>query len=528
MKTRTSAIVAGLGFFLISQVGAAQELLKPKLLHTVTLAEGELSVNVWDHGIETRDGLLRCWTYVSKGMEARGQREIVFTLRRLPDLELGGFPEELFSLFGTIYDLATQGRTVDVGGFTVFRPGTTLLQRKGDWGLMYLPAETFDGIDLPPNALKAVLIRDHETEIIQQGFYYRVATSMAGAYRYYPCPPWSDPDRPAMATEERFGKSVLSKVPFRTMDGITAKIDLEASLPEELMPGITEGIGGPGSEIVLTIDPKSAPDLAAALDEIPAGGAHAWLTDPDPDASSRLCWDADTGMAIVLFPPSGPGSWMTGGFLLLGRAGKGLKEKVSVFEDGFAAILSPKSWKKLKKALASAEPVEIRDRGLALSLRVEFPEGQQGAKGKAAVMTNIVLFNTDEEFAKSGFRIDAMTGYLEGIWNAVSTILGGYPELGADGLLVCVAIRPKSKVKIWVEADEAEFDPAVLSKIGAELEKLKPPKVRRGTIAFSVAGPQWSGPEGGAPGFPKAWTEVVKNATKPMTIEEIIALLWKD
>jgi hypothetical protein len=194
-----------------------------------------------------------------------------------------------------------------------------------------------------------------------------------------------------------------------------------------------------------------------------------------------------------------------------------------MMSKAFAALAS------LGLLFVSTAPAPIRAEGLGTSSRIEFPEGQKESKGKAEVMTNIVLFNTDEEFAKSGFRIDAMTGYLEGIWNAVSTVLGGYPELGAEGLLVCVAIRPKSKVKVWVEADEAEFDPAVLSKIAAEVEKLKPPKVRRGTIAFSVAGPRWTVAAGaGGPGFPNAWTEVVKNAAKPMTIDEIIAVLWKD
>jgi len=342
----------------------------PKLLHTADLAGGGLSVAVWDHEIETRDGMLRCWTYVSRGMEKHGQREVVFTLRRTPDLELFGYPEEVFDLFVMIHGAAAEGRNVNDYGYTVFLPGITLLRRTGDWGLMYLPAEPIEGIDLPPNALQAVLVRDYETKLIQHAFHYRVSTSMAGAYRYYPYPPWSDPDRPAMMTEERFGKSILSKVACRPASGITAKVEFEASLPEELLPGITEGAAGPGSELVLTIDPYSASDLAAALGEIPKKGVQAWLTDPDPDVNSRLYWNADSGSAIVLFPPSGPGSWMTGGFILLGRFGKGLEEKVSVFEDGFAVFLSSGSWNKLKKALDSAEPVVIPGQGERLSLRI--------------------------------------------------------------------------------------------------------------------------------------------------------------
>jgi hypothetical protein len=522
MKSLAALLLLAVG------LAAAQEGPKPTLLRTATLVAGNLSVSVYDHEIETRDGMLRCWTYVSKGMEKHGQREIVFTLRRMPDLELWGFPEELLDLFETIYTFAAKGQLVNDNGFTIFPPGAQLLRRKGTWGLMYLPAESFEGIDIPPNALTAILVKDYETELIQHGLHYRVAASLAGSYRYFPYPPWSDPDRSAMVTEERFGKSILSKVPVRTMSGITARTAVEVSVPAEPQPRMTDGQGSFGSQIVLSIDRKSVPDIKAALKEIPKGGVHAWLIGPDPTANSRLHWDVDGKRTIILQPPSGPGSWTTGGFVLLGRAGKGLEEKAILLEDGFAAVLSPRSWKELTEALASGRPIEIRGKGENLSLSVEFAKSEKGVRGKAAAMIHIVLFNSDADFAESGISAYTLSGYMDDIGNAVSEVLSAHAELGADGLLVAVAVRPGSRVKVWCEAAEDGFNPSVLRAIEDELEKVRPPLVRAGTVAFSMSGPRWSAAAEGSPGFPKAWTDVVDRTNRSMTMDEILAILWKD
>jgi hypothetical protein len=227
---------------------------------------------------------------------------------------------------------------------------------------------------------------------------------------------------------------------------------------------------------------------------------------------------------IILQPPTGPGSWTTGGFVLFGRATKELKSAVNIIEDGFAAVLEPGSWDKLREALALGLPVDIRGNGGDRSVRIEFAKSEKGVRGKAAVMTHIVLFNTDPEFAESGVNAYTLSAYMDEIGNTVSAVLDGYPVLEADGLLVAVAVRPGSRVKIWCEAADGAFEQTVLRTIEAKLEKIRPPLVRKGTIAFSVAGPRW----GRSSGFPKAWTDVVEKAGKPLTVNEILAIIWKD
>ncbi len=315
--------------------------------------------------------MLRCWTYVSEGMERHGQREVVFTLRRTPPMESQGFPQNIFKMFAMNYGHAEKGELVSPGGFSIFKPGMPFLGRKGQWGLMYLPAEMFDGIDIPVNALTAILIRDFETDLIKAGLNYRVATSMAGAYRYYPYPPWSDLDRKAAITEAQYEKSVLSKVGLYTPNGgVMVRTFVLPESPEPVRAG-SEGPAVLGGEVALRIPQDALPQLKALLEDLPENGAVALLTIPDPSASSRFFWFADCEKTIVLQRPPGPGAWTTGGFFILGN-GEGIVDRIAALEDGFIAMLSPGSWEKLKGSIASGLPITIPIAGAGLTLSVEF------------------------------------------------------------------------------------------------------------------------------------------------------------
>ena len=74
-----------------SAAGRAGEPTWPVELEVVT---GELSARVYLHDIESQSGPIACWSYVSHGLAALEQPEIVFTLRRDPDEPSDGFPQD--------------------------------------------------------------------------------------------------------------------------------------------------------------------------------------------------------------------------------------------------------------------------------------------------------------------------------------------------------------------------------------------------------------------------------------------------
>jgi hypothetical protein len=74
-----------------SAAGRAGEPTWPVELEVVT---GKLSARVYLHDIESQSGPIACWSYVSDGLAALEQPEIVFTLRRDPHEPSDGFPQD--------------------------------------------------------------------------------------------------------------------------------------------------------------------------------------------------------------------------------------------------------------------------------------------------------------------------------------------------------------------------------------------------------------------------------------------------
>ena len=60
-----------------------------------------------------------CWTYVSDGLRAHGQKELLLTLRRNDDEPPETFPREPFRFFTLMHSFAEQGRVVDAGDYSL-------------------------------------------------------------------------------------------------------------------------------------------------------------------------------------------------------------------------------------------------------------------------------------------------------------------------------------------------------------------------------------------------------------------------
>lgn len=67
---------------------------------TLNVLPGKLAVRVYLHSIDCSLGQLRCWSYVTEGLAAHGQKEIVFTLRRRDSEGDEEFPRQVPDFFG--------------------------------------------------------------------------------------------------------------------------------------------------------------------------------------------------------------------------------------------------------------------------------------------------------------------------------------------------------------------------------------------------------------------------------------------
>src|SRR5262245_61433639 len=115
----------------------------------VDLIPGRVSAQVFAHELHPDRGSIPCFTYVTRGLEAFGQRELAFTLVRGGEAEV---PQAPLGLLAQISQLAAQGRVVEPGGLTELGP-TGAFGQPALRGFAYQTASPMDGVALPPRAL---------------------------------------------------------------------------------------------------------------------------------------------------------------------------------------------------------------------------------------------------------------------------------------------------------------------------------------------------------------------------------------
>ena len=144
----------------------------------------ELPVEVVEHVVARDDQPVPCWSYVTHGLRAHGQDELVFTLVR----GTGAPPSAPVTLLNTIARLARDGRTVGPGGFTELGPGS-FLGNPALRGFGYQRAWPQDGVALPPGALQMVALHGHELDVARAHGVLRVLARIGLAYRFFPTAP---------------------------------------------------------------------------------------------------------------------------------------------------------------------------------------------------------------------------------------------------------------------------------------------------------------------------------------------------
>jgi len=127
------------------------------------LIPGSLTVTVYLHSVDTPGGPISCWSYVTDGLIAHHQKEVVFTLRRDRNERVDDFPQEPFQLFITFHQLAQQEKVVDEGGFTQFGARDFLGHH-----LMYVHPHPLPGVEIPANAILALLVTKDEVLAVQE------------------------------------------------------------------------------------------------------------------------------------------------------------------------------------------------------------------------------------------------------------------------------------------------------------------------------------------------------------------------
>jgi hypothetical protein len=302
----------------------------------IELVPRALSASIHLHAVEAHDGPLPCWSYVSAGLAAFGQKEVVFTISAERDADPGRFPTEPLRFMMTLLQLASQGRTVDAGAITELG-GPGFMARKG---LTYVRALPLEGVPLSPSMLAAIPLSADELAVLKIGGQTRVLAALGAAAHHYPFPPWLDRVRPSAITPESSAGTLLASVPHLSAPG-TVRIE--------------------NNTVLFRLRPEAVVLLGRALGELLPTSAFAFTTELDPEADGCLIWRAGQEAPSAIAPPGSKGERLGGCFVLF--APDQPEDGGQIFEDGLAMTLTTASASALRRALAQGQMLAIQGQG---------------------------------------------------------------------------------------------------------------------------------------------------------------------
>lgn len=305
---------------------------EPRLKSRFEVLPG-LTVSVVRHSIHTFSGDLECYSFLTQGLTAHGQKELVLTLRLTPGAIDETFPQRLGTYFAMVHDFAAKGQTVDVGDLTSFGARRPFPGRQ----LLYTQTYPWPGVPVPRDGLAIQLITDRELELVQRCGPARVMSALGKRTSHYPCPPWSDLQRPELPVAAILENSLLARFGGVRIWGVRV---LQI-----------------GQDIVLRIPPALQPEFRQNLAQMPADGALSLITGIDKTADACLTWEPGQLEPFAITPPGSKGEQISGCFLMIVPGQQ--EELGELREDGFVWMLTDTSWRAVKHALSEGQALAL-------------------------------------------------------------------------------------------------------------------------------------------------------------------------
>ena len=524
-----------MGWFQRLLGGTAPSSMTPVGPVVTDLIPGKLVATIYTHNFAVGPKAIPCWTYVTRGFSPTGQKEFVFTLARGSRDDPTKPPSDPLRFFTQVFSLAEQKQFVEAGGFTCFRPPAAgFLGLKGMVGFAYTRPELLPGVELPPaeGCLTAVLLLPGEAEPVQAGWGYRVLARLGRAAQYYPQPPWSDPRRAAVLTQDEFRISLLGKMPTALLDGAFVRMFLR---PTAVPAAGESGHGGPlGERLTLRIKRNRLPRVRELLAEVAAerDGAFALTFAADPDANARLAWQPGDTALHTITPSAGDASCLTGGFLAV-VFGPSIADSGRVVEDGFALTFGADSWSQLRDALMNGEPIVLPVKGPGqIGLSVEWmdnpSEGTGAVKQPAPAfrIDSMMFYQPDEVLKARAPAVESIAEFVARVESTAADFWGGHPVGMPQPVLVVAAIKPGGRMRIWVEMPAAPGAEKAALDFAARLEKLSAPVVQSGPVAIAIRASLWGGGSEW-PFIPKEWQDAVADGNV-LIPDGILERVWPE
>jgi hypothetical protein len=341
------------------------------------IAERALQVSVYHHPIGAKeDDELSCWTYVSDGLRAHGQKEVVLSVARREGEPVDGFPEDVLHIYSMIYDLSQARGPVDIGGYSEL--GTTgpgLLERDDFRGILYTPPQL--GHFPPPTGpfLTALVLTRGELHVALQQGTVRLMALLGHHYHRYPTVPWNDRDREEIVHIDALKASIIGNTPRAGLRGVT--VCEEAEEPRKVEEGRLEvghmsSVARVKSRIVLRVARTVADAVRKVLAQPGLEEGMGLMTDLEPTADACYTWRPGQKAPSAIAPAGRTGRRICGDFVIF--AGGQAKNQCTLVEDGFGVTLTDEDWGKVREALAAGTPLCVPTEGDIRAFEIAWTE----------------------------------------------------------------------------------------------------------------------------------------------------------
>ena len=450
-----------------------------KFPQSVEVIPGKLRVKIFLHDIMNGDETIPCWSYVTDGLVAQHQKEIILTLRSENGQRPEDYPRSFFELFAIILHLAEKGQLVDVGQSSLFNENG--FQGDKDFrGIGYIEPQGFLGVETGSvPLLAAIILKGDEAQIAWDLGLTRVTALIGMKYRYYPCPAWSDLRREPVASLHDMDKSLFGKI---------ARIGIRGSYYEKQ------------NHIFLSISPSSGPSIREFLGRCASTKPLALRTQPDSRANACLVWHPGETQQMAITPQGSDGSRKTGAFLAF--VPEQNSNEVRSAEDGFFFFLTNSDWQKIREVLVSGSDVFIppggKD-GASISIEWEKPKGyvspvsgetyfaerwttylpegtSREAKQRVAVSSNRSILLTSEPQLAARTTAEDLAGYVKRIEDAVDGFFASQEQRTRRELTIQLGLTPEDHEVRFAAVPDLTADMA--ADLDNQLDRVPVPKVR--------------------------------------------------
>ncbi|XP_023694678.2 zinc finger FYVE domain-containing protein 16 isoform X1 [Paramormyrops kingsleyae] len=290
----------------------------------------------------------KCWCFGSNGLQAVGQKEVVFVLQCLP--EETNLPRDIFNLYVSIYQDAEKGKFVEDLGNVTFTESFLGSREHGGF-LFFSPTfQPLEDLLLPHDLfLCGVLIQKLEVPWVKV-FPLRLLLRLGAEHTVYPSP----------LVSVRFRKAVFREVGHTIMNLLADLRNYQYSLP--MVDGLKIRMEMGNSYIDI---PKCR--LSEMLKVVNTSNEHVISLGAgfSPEADSHLVCVQNEGGVYETQASSKPGKTrkVTGAcFVVFNgalKASSGFIAKSSIVEDGLMVQIPPETMEALRQAVRDQSDFQI-------------------------------------------------------------------------------------------------------------------------------------------------------------------------